>query len=341
MIYTIQFSELSLQLDMKQFEYIMKNATRLSYVQKFQSDKNVCADISLVKKGIGIEYHNLKKKKIKLLINPGTLLKNNHSNKPWSLSDKNISKIIKNLETHIDEYFNYEIGINDFTLTRFIVTADITFTDKDAIGNYIKVFHGIGKVKGYSPVKKDGMKNKIERKHAFILLGNSNGIGFFVYSKKAKMNYLNNESVWDDLRLKQDKSVLRFDSILTSQDVIRSFTDKTITIDRIRSLSFKSTEIFAKCILRIIPYGEFYKMNEASRIVEEKVKNGTMRRKMLRLLSLIPTKKSLLLAQKALGARDIDDIMVEFQDINLSPVCISRRQDVDCLENIYNFLIND
>jgi flagellar biosynthesis GTPase FlhF len=66
-----------------------------------------------------------------------------------------------------------------------------------------------------------------------------------------------------------------------------------------------------------------------------------MRRKMLRLLSLVPTKKSLLLAQKALGARDIDDIMEEFREINVSPVCISRRQEVDYLGNIYDYLIED
>ena len=62
---------------------------------------------------------------------------------------------------------------------------------------------------------------------------------------------------------------------------------------------------------------------------------------MLRLLSLIPIKKSLLLAQKALGARDIDDIMAEFRELNLSPVCISRRQEVDYLENLYVYLMKD
>ena len=62
---------------------------------------------------------------------------------------------------------------------------------------------------------------------------------------------------------------------------------------------------------------------------------------MLRLLSQIPTKKSILLAQKALGARDIGDIMLEFQEINLSPVCISRRQEVDYLENLYVYLMQD
>lgn len=55
---------------------------------------------------------------------------------------------------------------------------------------------------------------------------------------------------------------------------------------------------------------------------------------MLRLISLIPEKKSLLLAQKALNCRDIDEVMREFERINVSPVTISKRSSVRMLEGL-------
>ena len=59
---------------------------------------------------------------------------------------------------------------------------------------------------------------------------------------------------------------------------------------------------------------------------------------MLRLVELIPEKKSLLLAQKALNYRRIDDVMDMFAAIDLSPAIISKRQDIKKLDNLYKYM---
>jgi hypothetical protein len=59
---------------------------------------------------------------------------------------------------------------------------------------------------------------------------------------------------------------------------------------------------------------------------------------MLRLLDLIPEKKSLLLAQKVLNYRRIDKVMKAFFDIEVAPITISKRHDIKKLDNIYNYL---
>lgn len=59
---------------------------------------------------------------------------------------------------------------------------------------------------------------------------------------------------------------------------------------------------------------------------------------MLRLLALIPEKKSLYLAQKAMNCRNVEKVMEGFAKINLSPVTISKRHDVKHLENLYLYL---
>ncbi len=61
---------------------------------------------------------------------------------------------------------------------------------------------------------------------------------------------------------------------------------------------------------------------------------------MLRLLVLIPEKKSVHLAQKAMNCRNIEKVMEAFAKINLSPVTISKRHDVKHLEGLYVYLLN-
>ena len=80
-------------------------------------------------------------------------------------------------------------------------------------------------------------------------------------------------------------------------------------------------------------------MTAAVEIVRSEVKDSTMRRKMLRLLTLIPEKRSLHLAQKAANCRDIDKVMEAFARIDLSPVTISKRHEAKHLENLYSFFL--
>lgn len=62
---------------------------------------------------------------------------------------------------------------------------------------------------------------------------------------------------------------------------------------------------------------------------------------MLRLVALIPEKKSLFLAQKAMRCREMDKVMDGFVKINLAPVTISKRQEMKYLKNIYTFLFDE
>lgn len=64
-----------------------------------------------------------------------------------------------------------------------------------------------------------------------------------------------------------------------------------------------------------------------------------LRKKMLRLIALVPEKKSLWLAQKAMGSRDTDKMMEEFAKINLTPVTISKRCNVKHINSLYTYMI--
>ena len=75
-------------------------------------------------------------------------------------------------------------------------------------------------------------------------------------------------------------------------------------------------------------------------IIRSKITDSIMRRKMLRLLILIPEKKSLYLAQKAMNCRDVDKVMEAFAKIQLSPVTIGKRHDVKHLKCLYEYMLN-
>lgn len=88
----------------------------------------------------------------------------------------------------------------------------------------------------------------------------------------------------------------------------------------------------------IVPFGDFYKKGEAAEIIQKQVNDAIMRRRMLRLLTLIPEKKSVHLAQKALNCRDVEKVMDAFAKINLSHVTISKRQNFKNLKCIYAYI---
>lgn len=59
---------------------------------------------------------------------------------------------------------------------------------------------------------------------------------------------------------------------------------------------------------------------------------------MLRLLRFVPEKKSLHLAFKELNVRNKDAVLVWFAELNISPITLSKREDISRLRNIYDYL---
>lgn len=90
---------------------------------------------------------------------------------------------------------------------------------------------------------------------------------------------------------------------------------------------------------RVVPFVDFHKKDDAIEIIRREITDSIMRKRMLRLVVLIPEKKSLHLAQKAMNCRNIEKVMEAFVGINLSPVTISKRHKVKYLNNLYSYFI--
>ena len=199
----------------------------------------------------------------------------------------------------------------------------------------------IGRVKGFSP----SIYENIDESSSFCLDGNSNGTNLLIYDLQQVIIDWNKNN---DISLKKSRKmvegmegILRVEVRLRKPKAIRAYTNATNISDQITELSENSRDIFLDIFSQIIPFGDFHKKDKAAEIIRGRVENSTLRRKMLRLLELIPEKKSLYLAQKAMNGRNIEKVMDAFAKINLSPVTISKRQEIKYLKCIYDYLVDD
>ncbi len=321
------YFDLSLPLESEKFQRLLDRVYEKPQGYELYADDEKYVDDTLSNKGITVVYHDSHKKKIKIKVNPNLIL----GDEPIL---GNIPKLLHKLEKRIDAYFHGEYGLDDFQLKRMGIVADVDVLEREKVTDYMKVLRRIGRVKGFSPSNDSGLDR-------LCWVGNSNGIEFSIYDleKVAKAQLPESEPKRKKLRMIEQgtEGILRAEVWLTTK-ALQRVTDEILPSNQIPELLKNNQQVCHQVLMRIIPYGDFHKKGEAVEIIQKKVADRRMRFRMLRLLALVPEKKSLLLAQKAMNSRRIDEVMFEFFSIGLSPVTISKRHEVKHLKNLYEFL---
>ena len=321
--------ELTLMLEAEKFYKLLDRV----YSRSEHSDGNKLVDQSLAPKGIVVTYHDKQyKKKVQLTVNMNVLLDGE------APDSDNADKLLRKLEKRVNNYFGSTYTLDDFSLSKVYLATDIDVGSREKVAAYIKVLKRIGKVKGFSPSRDD----RFDDKSSFCLEGNSNGIEFLIYDLEGffRERLRETDSECKELKsmAKNSAGLLRAEVRLIKSTAIRACVDETLTTDQISTLCGKCQKLFLEIFQRIIPFGDFYKKHKAAEIIRAEISNMKTRRRMLRLVALAPEKKSLLLAQKALNYRRIDDVMEAFAEIEVSPITLSKRHDVKHLKNLYAFL---
>lgn len=326
-MYINQIFELSMVLDDERFHKVLSHV----YHKADCMEKEEYADQSLEEKGIVIIYRDSQyKKKIKLIVNAERLLDGNKSTP---------DKIARKLNKRIGEYFEYKYTLDDFFISGMRIAVDINVGTHNDVKVYLKVLRRIGRVKAFSPVRYECFENV----DGFYLEGNSNGIDFMIYDLKGLYEQQLDE---DNIGrknykavIKESEGILRAEVRLTKTKAVRGYADGEDISRQIITLSKKCQNIFLEIFMRIIPSGDFYKKSKAEEMMRTEIKDDRLRRRMLRLVALIPEKKSLYLAQKAMDCRNMEKIMKMFAKINLSPVTISKRQNIGHLTKLYKNIV--
>ena len=233
--------------------------------------------------------------------------------------------------------FNGKYRIEDFVLSGMNFVADMDVGTRANALAYLKVLKRIGRVKGFSPTSYEYFDDDA----SFCLSGNSNDIDFLLYDLERAFTRQIKGVNADWKKLKPIKGILRAEVRLMKPKAVRAYTDADDVSGQIADLLKDNRNIFLDTFTQIIPFGDFYKKDKAVEIIRKEVADSIMRRRMLQLLVLIPEKKSLRLAQKAMNCRNIEKIMDSFAKINLSPVTISKRHNVKYLENFYSIFFQE
>ena len=326
-MYVNQIFELSMTLNNEDFGNVFEEV----YVEDYWGEESEeYVDQTFSEEGLLVVYYNKQyKKKVKLIVDPAIMTKGAFGN-----TDKFCCK----LDKQIKEYFDNQYRMDDFTLSGMRLSLDINVESRENVKNYLKVLRRIGKVKGFSPSEYENL----DEKQSFCLDGNSNAIDFLIYdleqvvAEQMELSEINRKE--RNEMIEKTNGILRAEVHLKKPKAIRAYTNELVIADQMAELSKRSSAIFFDTFARVIPYGDFYKKDAATEILRKEVLDSTTRRKMLRLLVLIPEKKSLHLAQKELRSKDIEIVTKRFAEINLSPVTISKRHDKKYLKNLYDFI---
>ncbi|MBQ6889035.1 MAG: hypothetical protein IJN54_16165 [Lachnospiraceae bacterium] len=253
-----------------------------------------------------------------------------------------VNKVVSKLDKTIRVYFGYKYKLNDFMLSGMLLANDIDVGRQEIVKEYLKVFHRIGKVKKFMIADLESL----EKQEYFYLRGKSNEVMFLAYSLEAAISeQYGNMGISPKkakAAVKGAEGVLRLEVRLDKPKAIRIYTADADTAGCMKELLWERQNIFIDVFRQVFPFGDFYKKDKAMEIIQKEVGDRVLRRKMLRLVTLIPEKKSLYLAQKAMScSRDMDKIMEWFAKINLSPVTLSKRQDMKYLKSLYSYLLDE
>lgn len=310
--------ELSMHLDSREFSEIIRYAS--DDLKQISDSDDEFIDTSMISKGMLVRYRDsLYKKKITLIIDVRNII---------GQSDMDSDKLNRKICKRIAKYFDNRFTIEDFSLSHATIINDFNVGGRNMVSSYLGVLKRIRQVKGYSPTYYD----KIPDSKGLCLKGNSNGVEFIIYDLEHCLSKLSKCP-------EQYIGILRSEVHLVKQKAISQITGTSDTTLQIDCIAENAGGIFLEVFSHIVPYGDFYKKKEACDLVRRKVTDARLSRLMLKLIALIPEKKSLLLAQKALNSRRVDEVMEEFARIGVSPVTISKRCCNNELLSIYDFII--
>lgn len=320
--------ELSMIVDSCKFEEIFDRCYCCEdYPEENDSE---FVDYSLEEEGIVVRYRASQfKKKITLIVTAYEMTAGNTSF---------AEKFVRKLNKQISKYFNSEFQLNDFSVSKMIICKNIDVGNEKNLQEYLHVLRRVGKVKGFSPMECE----TLEEVDCFCLKGNSSAVNFLIYDLRptiiAQMKNEGASKSQLQVMSQETEGVLRVEVHLTKPKAIQRYTDQYVAEDQIVDMVSKSTDIFMKVFTRVVPYGDFYKIGAATELIRKVVKEDVVKRRMLRLVALIPEKKSIHLAQKEMSYRHPEKLLIEFVNIGLSPVTLGKRQSVKYLKNLYQYL---
>lgn len=236
----------------------------------------------------------------------------------------------------LNAYATEKIYGFNLTLCRVDLCVNVDVGSPENVTQYIKQLYKTNMRKSY---KIRGLRNTaINKTVGFTTEYEQDGTELAVYNKKHQLE--------DALGIPADeyKNILRIEFRLKKQSTINKYVDDTLSnTGKILSLIENSKDIIKTVLPKLLPGGDYYKLDKAIDIVYELEKDTRLRRTMEQFLRLTAEKhglKSARAAMKSVGITDryITRLLKSFEEIEVNPVALKKNSKQKFLPSLYRYL---
>ena len=301
----------------------LKKVNKGTYITGALKDKGF-THIELISKKIDGKYR-YNYMQIKLILNPVKLLK---INKLKVIEEDHVEELKKIFDEEIKRIHISLPGLDYWTVDRIDYAINI---NTPYVKEYIKLFQRVDRPKGFEELYCSKSKIKKQLEGSFYLFSNSVAINFYNKADEKAKQDLNADGAKNILRLEVQCKSLKINTI----KVKNGFSDKCLKNYLSKDISYEQIEHYYN---NTIGVRDYYKLQEAIRLVQaSNYTNGT-KNKLIETLRAINKHRSIWKAREKskYSFSSFNRQLKKIRDLNINPVTIPCRWEVDKLANIKN-----
>lgn len=295
--------------------------------------------LSYANRGVRIKFiPNNYKPHFAFIINLREVLEN--GNLVDLIDPVDVEEAINQVNGMIVNFFGVCHNIDTLKLCRIDCCVNISVGSQEAVDTYLKLLnYKLGNAKGYK-VKNINSPNRY-CKNEFRAENGKSGIVLSIYNKMAQLLSINRKA-----EAERAEGILRLEVQLKRHSTITQLLSQELSNSEIiKRAVLHSREIISMVLFKVIPRGNYHKLDDAIELVNCNIARKKMRQRMIRLLEFSSKLHSISLAKDKLFSEDkklsegyYRDMLAEFSDLNLNIVTLGRRCKFSYLKGLGEFI---
>lgn len=276
--------------------------------------------------------YNYKNKQIEIFLNPRRLIDKNKRieityEEDLKAIQEEFDKIINKISDKLPKFLGWTIQRVDYCVN----------IKTEYVRDYINLFQRADRPSKYFKELYDDKKHRRGQKEGSFYLS-SNGVNINFYDKnneRLNNNILDKDSI-NILRLEIQCKKSKTDNIKSR----RQFATKNLYYFFKEDLSRETISYYYK---RTVGSGDYYKLNNAIKMIKSSDNSIDMQNKMITILREVNKKRSVFIARQEsiYNRNNFNKYLKKIRELNINPVTIPERWQIDKLENLENSLYKE
>lgn len=279
--------------------------------------------IQLTRKQVDVRYR-YKFMQITIILNPVKLI---GKNKLGVIKQDHIEEVKKIFVEEVQKIHTSLPRLEHWIVNRIDYARNIK---TPYVEEYIKLFQRADKPRNFKELYCSKSKTRKQREGSFYLFNDSVSINFYNKEHERLSQNFNKDGAKDLLRLEVQCKKPKTNTIKTKNE----FNSRHLAYYLSQEISYQQLEYYYN---KTIGAGDYYKLSEAIRIVEESDYTFKTKEKLIKVLRLINTHRSIWKARERsrYNTNCFNRYLKKIRVLGINPVTIPYRWDVDKLKNIF------